>query len=201
MAARAISASSGSSSTQRGLPSPTRSPASRSMSPRSFPPTSRMPWRTPVSSGRRVTVAAMRTLVALAALALILAAGAAAQPNPGVNGEIAFERSGLVLAFDPHDGTTHEIVSGQQPAWSPRGGLAFVRDGTIYVAAADGTNARTLVSGNWPAWSPDGSHLAFVRGQQLFMIDLDQSTETPLTGAGGEIVAPAWSPDGSEVAY
>ncbi len=143
----------------------------------------------------------MRTLVTLAALALVLAAGAAAQPNPGVNGQIAFERSGLVLAFDPHDGTTHEIVSGEQPAWSPRGGLAFVRDGTIYLAAADGTNARTLVSGTWPAWSPDGSHLAFVRGQQLFMFDLDQSTETPLTGAGGEIVAPAWSPDGSEVAY
>jgi TolB protein len=143
----------------------------------------------------------MRTVITLGAAALVLAAGAAAQPNPGVNGEIAFERSGSVMAFDPRAGTTRELVAGAQPAWSPKGGLAFVRDGTIYLAAADGTNARALVPGQWPAWSPDGSRLAFVRGGQLFVFDLDQGAETPLTGAGAEIVAPAWSPDGNEVAY
>jgi hypothetical protein len=143
----------------------------------------------------------MRMALSLVALALVLAAGAAAQPNPGVSGEIAFERSGTVLAFDPRAGTTREIGPGVQPAWSPKGGVAFVRDGTIYLASADGTDAKALVAGEWPAWSPDGSRLAFVRGQQLFMFDLDQALETPLTGAGTDIVAPAWSPDGSEVAY
>src|SRR3954470_750385 len=143
----------------------------------------------------------MRTVVALGALMLVLTAGAAAQPNPGVNGEIAFERSGTVLAFDPRAGTTREVGPGTDPAWSPKGGLALVRDGTIYVTSADGTNARAVVTGQWPAWSPDGSHLAFVRGQQLFTFDIDQATEALLAGADGEIVAPAWSPDGSEIAY
>jgi hypothetical protein len=143
----------------------------------------------------------MRMVVVLGALALVLVAGASAQPNPGINGEIAFERSGAVMAFDPRNGTTRELVAGAQPAWSPKGGIAFVRDNTIYLASADGSNARALVAGQWPAWSPDGSRLAFVRGQQLFMFDLDQAAETPLTGAGADIVAPAWSPDGSEVAY
>src|SRR3954465_4619697 len=98
----------------------------------------------------------MRTVVALGALTLVLAAGAAAQPNPGVNGEIAFERSGSVLAFDPRAGTTREGGPGAEPAWSPKGGLALVRDGTVYLAAADGANARAVVTGQWPAWSPDG---------------------------------------------
>src|SRR4051812_47050900 len=143
----------------------------------------------------------MRIVVAVGAIGLVLAAGAAAQPNPGVNGEIAFERSGTVLAFDPRAGTTREIGAGAQPAWSPTGGVAFVRDQTIYLAGADGTNARALVAGQWPAWSPDGSHLAFVRGRQLVAYDLEQTTETALAKADGEIVGPAWSPDGGEIAY
>jgi hypothetical protein len=143
----------------------------------------------------------MRLVVALGAVALVLAAGAAAQPNPGVNGEIAFARSGAIVAFDPRAGTTREIGPGAEPAWSPKGGIAFVRDQTIYLAAADGTNARAIVAGQWPAWSPDGSRIAFVRGKQLFTYDVDQGTETPLAGADSEIVGPAWSPDGGEVAY
>jgi WD40-like Beta Propeller Repeat len=137
----------------------------------------------------------------LASLLTLLAAGsAAAQPNPGVNGEIAFERGGVVQAFDPRAGTTRELARGAEPAWSPQGGLAYVRDAAIYLAGGDGAGEHSLTSGAWPAWSPDGLRLAFVRGGQLFALELATGTESPLTGAG-DIVAPAWAPDGTRIAY
>jgi hypothetical protein len=138
--------------------------------------------------------------VLVAAILSLLAAGAAgAQPNSGTNGEIAFERGGVVQAFDPRNGTTREVTRGVQPAWSPGGEIAFVRDGTIYLAGADGSNERALTTGSWPAWSPDGTQLAFVRGR-LLRLDVATGTETAVTGPG-DIVSPAWSPDGTRIAY
>jgi hypothetical protein len=134
-------------------------------------------------------------------LALLAAGAAGAQPNPGTNGEIAFERNGVVQAFDPRAGTTREVARGIEPAWGPTGEIAFVRDGTIYLAAADGTNARSLTTGEWPAWSPDGARVAFVRAGQLLAVDTATGAETAFTGPGGAAVAPAWSPDGARIAY
>jgi hypothetical protein len=141
----------------------------------------------------------VRAPVAVIFLTLLVAGSAAAQPNPGTNGEIAFERAGTIQAFDPRAGTTRQVAQGAQPAWSPQGGIAYVRDGTIYLAGADGSNERALTSGQWPAWSPDGSRLALVRGQQLIALDVPAGTETVL--AAGDVVAPAWSPDGARIAY
>lgn len=91
------------------------------------------------------------------------------------------------------------------PAWSPDGRrIAFARGPvvalqspllpaiaswqeslTIWVADADGTNQRQVTAGptsGYPAWSADGKHLTFVRGGDLWSLDLASGTERRLTG-------------------
>jgi erythromycin esterase-like protein/Tol biopolymer transport system component len=132
----------------------------------------------------------------------------------------------------------------RQPAWSPDGGqIAFVRrrdltDLEIFVMNADGSEQRQFTDSYYsletePAWSPDGSRIAFasdlfyvrdterrpVTGFDIFVMDVDGSGLTPLTGnsvwrlkgddgSADEAVAggvwntsPKWSPGGGQIAF
>ena len=51
-----------------------------------------------------------------------------------------------------------------------------------------------------PAVAPDGQTVAFVRQNQLWMLDLKSMKETQLTRSGDNF-APAFSPDGTQLAY
>jgi len=77
--------------------------------------------------------------------------------------------------------------------------------GDIYAIRPDGTGLRNLTrspSDEYdPAWSPDGQKIAFVDGEDVFVMNADGSNRRNLTTNG--IVAPggvSWSPDGRRIA-
>src|SRR5262249_31884704 len=56
-----------------------------------------------------------------------------------------------------------------------------------------------------PAWSPDGSKIAFTSARdgrnQIYVMNVDGSSQTRLTTDAGSDVSPAWSPDGKTIAF
>ena len=83
--------------------------------------------------------------------------------------------------------------------------------GTLQVAGRSGiTNATPLVTGLLanPQPSPDGHRLLYLRSGrslgtsgEVYVFDLDRSTNTRLTFTGDLARAPQWSPDGRRFAY
>jgi len=111
-------------------------------------------------------------------------------------------------------------------AWSTRGGsLLLLAEGDLYLLPLDTRKLRRLTSTEAaekdPSFSPDGSRIAFVRGFDLYAIDVASGRETRLTTGGEENVTlngtPSWiyweeiwardaesywwSPDGTRLAF
>jgi dipeptidyl aminopeptidase/acylaminoacyl peptidase len=52
-----------------------------------------------------------------------------------------------------------------------------------------------------PQWSPDGRRLAYVRDDEIWVVEVDGSRLTKLIGGPGGGQQPRWSPDGRRVAF
>ncbi len=52
-----------------------------------------------------------------------------------------------------------------------------------------------------PQWSPDGRRLAFVRDDEIWVIEADGSRLTRVVGKPGAGREPRWSPDGHRLAF
>jgi dipeptidyl aminopeptidase/acylaminoacyl peptidase len=52
-----------------------------------------------------------------------------------------------------------------------------------------------------PQWSPDGRRLAFIRDDELWVLEADGSRLTRVTGKPGGARMPRWSPDGQRIAF
>ena len=52
-----------------------------------------------------------------------------------------------------------------------------------------------------PQWSPDGRRLAFVRDEEIWVVEGDGSRLTRVVGKPGDGRAPRWSPDGHRIAF
>jgi Tol biopolymer transport system component len=100
--------------------------------------------------------------------------------------------------------------SSAAPSTPPgRNGLiAFaVNDGGrsgIGVIRSDGSGFRVLTRGagdRSPAWSPGGRRLVFVRGGDLYVVDVDGASVRRLTRGRAVDADPAWSPDGRRIAF
>jgi len=52
-----------------------------------------------------------------------------------------------------------------------------------------------------PQWSPDGHRLAFVRDEEIWVVEGDGSRLTRVVGKPGDGRAPRWSPDGHRIAF
>ena len=110
-------------------------------------------------------------------------------------------------------------VFDESPSWSPDGSrIVFSREtgrealesggvlggsrSMLTMDANDGGNQTTLASGRFYStrWSPDGTRIAYVKSDQLGVIDIDGTSARILTG-GVHIAGLAWSPDGSRIAY
>ncbi|SRR6266511_1581296 len=125
---------------------------------------------------------------------------------------IAFLRGdgGLRVHVMAADGSDERPITGDisdDPTWSPDGTrIAFVSFGEpdpdfeeIHVVSADGTGQRALTdypgSDHLPAWSPTGSHIAWSRDGEVWLMRPDGSEQTRITS--GRQGAPIWSPDGA----
>ncbi|MBB5897342.1 serine hydrolase [Kutzneria kofuensis] len=107
----------------------------------------------------------------------------------------------------------YDLAVPAQPAMSPDGGrIVYVlrtadrendRNVTqLWEVGTSGGEARQLTRGtsdSSPAWSPDGATIAFLREDQVWLLDAGEPrpvTTLPF-GAG----RPAWSPDGTKIAF
>ena len=151
------------------------------------------------------------------ALAALLGAVPAAHAAfPGLNGKIAYEKSGEIWVKDEGAGNDQQLTDqGGDPAWSPDGTrIAFTSDrngtaGDIWVMNADGSGQTRLTTSNVnegePAWSPGGTRIIF-RGfgdatSQLVVMNANGSGPAPLTQNADINAAPAWSPGGDRIAW
>lgn len=114
---------------------------------------------------------------------------------------------------------TRGEVFDESPSWSPDGNrIVFSREtghkvlesggllggdrSMVTVDSATGDDEQVIASGRFysPRWSPDGRRIAYVKSDQLGVIDVDGANVRILTG-GAHIEGLAWSPDGSHIAY
>lgn len=70
------------------------------------------------------------------------------------------------------------------------GRIVFTHAGDLYVALADGSGVRRLTATpeaeEIPELSPDGQFIAYVRGNNLWVVDLDTGTERAITTGGAD---------------
>jgi Tol biopolymer transport system component len=74
----------------------------------------------------------------------------------------------------------------------------------IYGVSADGTHLTQLTEGpndTAPAWSPDGTHIAFLRGRDLVVMDAKARNRRKLTHGALSSGWFAWSPDSTQIAF
>lgn len=136
-------------------------------------------------SGRRRALALVPSAALLAGL---LAVAPAQATFPGDNGKVVW--SSATFPEGPSDPVT----------------------GDIWMANADGTGAMNLTGtpndeDNYPSVSPDGKHIAFASDRDgagdldLFMMDLETKSVTPLPSTANDEGWTAFSPDGTELAF
>ena len=119
---------------------------------------------------------------------------------------------------------SHNVNDISYPDWSPDGNeLVFVHSDETYpyhinnicVANSDGSGVITyLTEANDtnkannldPDWSPDGTKIVYHSNKatnydQLWVIDMENKTDTQFTTDARDSFSPVWSPDGSKIAY
>ena len=144
---------------------------------------------------------------------------------PGDNGVIAFQHEITTTDFDiwvmNGDGSGKtQLTSGTDfdgaASMSPFGDrIAFQRipvgfETSIWVMNVDGTEQTQLTftdgwTDQFPAWSPDGRFIAYVQtrdgNSDIYTVDTDNGTQTPLTSDASLDRQPSWSPDGTKIAF
>jgi Tol biopolymer transport system component len=93
--------------------------------------------------------------------------------------------------------------------WAAEGGLApnpshsAATPGVrIYTVSASGGTPKMIAEGDQPLLSPDGKRVAFSKGNQIWIVPTDGSSEAKqLFFARGESSDAVWSPDGSKLAF
>lgn len=132
------------------------------------------------------------------------------------------------VLFDPAAGGAGAPRLGLQGyVWSPKGDAILVKDGKdLWLIPIPGAQPRRLTNDEpdeeSPAFSPDGKLIAFVKQNNLFVVDASNGAIRQLTSDGSETIlnatldwvyeeelrdanpsgrAYAWSPDSRQIAY
>ena len=130
-------------------------------------------------------------------------------PNWSPDGiKIAFVRHGKIFTMKT-DGSdlqrlTDSSLNENDPDWSPNGN-EIVFSGSvgsvskIYIVGVDGKNLRLLTSGEdygeiQPAWSLDGTRIAYLKSNNIFVINTDGSNPKQITDDNLNKYNPVWKP-------
>jgi TolB protein len=135
--------------------------------------------------------------------------------------KIAFSE-GIIYILDVESKQIVRLTDGSfasdSPTWSPDGKrIAFAiepsylmtpdgrPDGTIAVINTDGSGFIRLTdveddSSGFPRWSPDGEQIAFERGGDIYVMNMDGTDVRALTH-DGKNHSPTWSPDSARIAF
>ena len=156
-------------------------------------------------------------IAAVAALGLVMAAGAARSAEPAAAGLIVFSssRSGPwhIWTVKPDGSDLREVTKGPadqhdvDPVFSPDGKsilFASTRGGTtgVWRMALDGSKPERICDGDQAEWSPDGKRIALRRAEKIYVSDLASGQEKCITPADWpHCSGPAWSPDGKTIAF
>jgi hypothetical protein len=113
-----------------------------------------------------------------------------------------------------HKETWTDVTQGRRmwgPSWSPDAKkVAFAvtdyEDGSgsgIYTIGIDGKGlTQVTTGGSDPAWSPDGTEIAYVKGGEIRLVDVDGTNDRNLTNTPlVDEAAPTWSGNGAYLAY
>jgi len=72
----------------------------------------------------------------------------------------------------------------------------------VWVVSVDGGEPRKVIDGGGFAPAPDAPRLAYARGREIFVIDLEEGAEpTRIARIRGSAGSLAWSPDGARLAF
>ncbi|MFC1693775.1 BamA/TamA family outer membrane protein [Candidatus Latescibacterota bacterium] len=121
---------------------------------------------------------------------------------------------------------TNDYFDESNPHWSPDGTkIVFASDRlelpyehtinqitgfyNIFIINSDGTNIRRITTNTFddrdPYWSPEGDKIVFTSDHNgitnLYYVDLNDMTSTPLTNLLTGVSSPCWSPDGEKIAF
>ncbi len=168
-------------------------------------------------SRAKLVLAAVLTLVAIAALAVTPAGGAitdfVGDRIGGVDGEqpsrpalVSLPSGGEVLVNSARgpwivhsDGSRRLLGSYDDASWSPRGLYVIASRGRQLAALTPEGDVRWSLARARPVslarWSPSGFRVAYLSGSSLRVVNGDGSGDRRLTGAVDR-VAPAWRPGG-----
>ena len=116
----------------------------------------------------------------------------------------------------PSWGNTYYPDHQVQPSWSKEGLIAYRDNGIVPKGSGltvdtslvgiwilnpkTGEKHRLLPFGSMPAWSNDGTRLAFIQGEQLYVVSADGGGLHQLT-RGGRNYFPAWHPSDSSIVF
>jgi hypothetical protein len=119
------------------------------------------------------------------------------------------EKAATIAIFDMRSRSTHKLVEGNWPAWSPSGDwIAYVDHSNekVHLIRPDGTGDRVLkdvgghvfgyrIFGGQPVWSPDGKKLLLneYKGDwdsslDVMMVDINTGRTTQLSKNGEEVI-------------
>ncbi|MCX6399039.1 MAG: protein kinase [Propionibacteriales bacterium] len=135
-------------------------------------------------SGAMAALGGAKVAVAAASVLAVVAAGTVAA---------------LVLRGGEEPDTTAPVVVSADTG--PR--IAYwANGGEIHTVRPDGSDDISVGGSGIPHWSPDGRHIAFNRGDGVYVMDADGSNPTRLTPASiANTSPPVWSPDGLTLAF
>ena len=116
-----------------------------------------------------------------------------------------------IYVADTNGTNVTPLTVGMGPAWSPDGKqivfhrFAAMQPPTIFVINADGSDETPLREGDQPAWSPDGTRIAYVSGNDIYMMNNDGSDPKlfithNFANDNGGCFSPKWSGDGTHIA-